>query len=234
MGLVRAVVFDLDDTLYLEREYVASGFRVVAASISLRSSLRESEVFAWLWERFLSGDRGDNFDRLLQYFPQLSQLFVVSDLVTLYRNHDPCLQLHEGIANLLDAVDTSGSETAIITDGPVVSQTAKIRALGLEHRIGKLVHTDEWGAQFRKPHPRAYQYVAAETGIPATECLYIGDNPEKDFSGARKLGWKTIRLRIPGQLHYATNASVENGADIEVGSVGRLTELVIREVLRND
>ncbi len=225
--MIRAVVFDLDDTLYLERDYVASGFQAVAADLASRFPLCRDEVFGFLWKQFLSGVRDNSFNDLLFEYPQLSQVVAVSELVTLYRTHQPCLGLLEGIGDLLDAVVASGAETGIITDGPAVSQTAKIRALGLGSRIRQLVQTDEWGIQFRKPHPRAYEHIAAQTGIPAPECLYIGDNPEKDFCGARSLGWKTSRLRLSGQLHYAIDAKVGFGADFEAGSVANLTDFIL-------
>jgi putative hydrolase of the HAD superfamily len=231
MGMIKAVVFDLDDTLYLERDYVASGFRAVAADLCLRSPLCEDEIFGWLWKQFLWGSRGNSFDRLLQKYPQLSSAVTVSDLVTLYRSHTPRLELLQGIEDLLEAVIASGAQTGIITDGPVVSQTAKIRALGLDSRIGLLVKTGEWGAEFCKPHPRAYDRIATQTGIPARQCVYIGDNPEKDFLGAKSLGWSTVRLRLAGQLHYAIDAKFGFGADLETGSVAHLTDFVLSNLI---
>ena len=233
MGIIRAAVFDLDDTLYLERDYVASGFRAVAANLCLRSPLCETEIFAWLWNEFLTGSRGNSFDRLLQRYPQLSKQVAVPELITLYRTHRPSLKLLEGIADLLDAVVASKAETGIITDGPTVSQAAKIHALGLHAKIKHLVQTDEWGVRFRKPHPRAYEYMAMQAGIPPFECLYIGDNPEKDFQGPRSLGWKTIRIRVPGQLHYAVDAKDGCDADIEARSVADLRDFVLSHLRAN-
>jgi putative hydrolase of the HAD superfamily len=233
MGIIRAVVFDLDDTLYLERDYVASGFRAVAAYLCSHSSIRENEIFECLWNQFLAGIRGNSFDRLFQEYPELSGVFAVSDLVTLYRTHSPSLQLLEGIGDLLDAAIASGVETGLITDGPAISQTAKIQALGLHSRIRKLVQTEEWGIQFRKPHPRAYEFIAMQTGIPASQCVYIGDNPEKDFRGAKSLGWKTIRLRLSGQLHYGIEAKIGFAADLEARSVPNLTDFILTNLSSN-
>jgi putative hydrolase of the HAD superfamily len=233
MGTIRAVVFDLDDTLYLERDYVASGFRAVAASLSSRSPLSDNEIFGWLWKQFQSGARGNTFNCLFQEYPQLLNIASVSDLVTLYRFHVPCLKLLEGVGDLLDAVVAAGAKTGIITDGSVASQTAKVQALGLEFRIHQLVKTEEWGTQFRKPHPRAYEYVAMRTGIPPSECVYVGDNPEKDFCGAKLLGWKTVRLRLSGQLHYLIDAKAGFGADHEAWSVANLTDFLLSNLNTN-
>lgn len=231
--MIRAVVFDLDDTLYLERDYVASGFREIAVYLSSRSLLCESEIFRWLWDQFISGARRNTFDRLLQQFPPLSRIATVPELITRYREHTPRLELLEGIGDLLDTVLAEGARTGIITDGPAVCQTAKLKSLALGSRIHQSVQTDRWGMEFYKPHPRAYEYIAAEVGVAACKCVYVGDNPEKDFSGARSLGWGTVRLRLPGQLHYATDARIDLGADFEAESVASLTGYLLSSLERD-
>ncbi len=64
-----AVVFDLDDTLYAERDYIRSGYRAIDAH--LRQSfdtdrLTHNGLTAgdWLWERFCSGKASGAFDAL--------------------------------------------------------------------------------------------------------------------------------------------------------------------------
>ena len=51
---IQAVVFDLDDTLYPERDYVRSGYRVVARHLAGMLK-RDEPMDTWLWKRFLSG-----------------------------------------------------------------------------------------------------------------------------------------------------------------------------------
>ena len=62
---LKAILFDLDDTLYLERDFVKSGFRAVAWWLQQENGLPEKETFTRLWSMFTSGERGDLFDRLL-------------------------------------------------------------------------------------------------------------------------------------------------------------------------
>jgi len=59
--------------------------------------------------------------------------------------------------------------------------------------------------------------------------VYIGDNPEKDFFPAKKRFWKTIRLRIPGQLHYTDEPkSKEYAPDEECRSFTELEEILFK------
>jgi putative hydrolase of the HAD superfamily len=228
MGMIRAAVFDLDDTLYLERDYVSSGFRALANELARRSPLQNQEIFDFLWERFQAGARGDHFDRLLERYPELSTVTTVAELVSLYRNHLPCLELLDGVRAMLEKLESLGVQTGIITDGPVSSQTAKIGALGLVSKIEHRIQTDEWGIEYRKPHLRGYETMTSLLGAAASQCVYVGDNPEKDFVGAKALGWKTIRLRMPDQLRCQLEAKeADFAAQVEVKSVADLSSLLL-------
>jgi len=69
--VTRGVVFDMDDTLYSERDYVRSGFGVVAQHAA--STTDEATIlFAWLWSAFEAGRRDDTIDGLFGAFPSPS------------------------------------------------------------------------------------------------------------------------------------------------------------------
>ena len=60
---LQVVTFDLDDTLYAERDYVRSGYQAVARH--LQATLADDRPFAaWLWDRFLAGESAGAFDAL--------------------------------------------------------------------------------------------------------------------------------------------------------------------------
>jgi putative hydrolase of the HAD superfamily len=93
------------------------------------------------------------------------------------------------------------SPIAIITDGPVLSQTRKCTTLGLESIASPVVLTDLLGKGFRKPHKMAFEFVASR--IEAKKFMYVADNPAKDFTAPQQLGWLTVRVRRFGGLHFS-------------------------------
>ena len=215
------VVFDLDDTLVWERDYVRSGFRAVARSVA-GAACSEAEAFGLLWGRFEEGARGDLFDQLLAAYP-LSGV-TVPGLVARYREHAPALALAPEVWSLLDGL-RSRARLALITDGPLASQQAKVTALGLADVFEVLVLTGTWGEAYWKPHRRPYEAVMEGLGLPAEALVYVGDNPGKDFVTARELGWRTIRLRHPRQLRHDVEPPSERfAADQEVRSIEALRE----------
>lgn len=203
------VVFDMDDTLYLERDYVRSGFAAVSEHVESRHG--HSGFGAAAWSRFERGHRGHVFDETLAELGLPADGGIVPELVEVYRRHDPLIEPLTDAAELVAAL-RSTCQLALITDGPAVAQRAKIRALGVDGWAAPAVVTAELGPDRSKPHPAAFELVMEHTGAPPERCVYIGDNPHKDFVAPHALGWKTIRVRRAGQLHR----DAPSGSDVAV------------------
>jgi len=227
MDIISGAVFDLDDTIYFEREYVLSGFRFVAHALADGTAEAET-AFAFLLHDFESAVRGNSFDRLLAQFPSLRLKWTVADVVALYRSHKPVIKMQPEVENLLDRLKRNGVRLALITDGPVASQSGKISALAADRFFAPILLTDLWGEEFRKPHPRAFQEVMRRWQIKPEQLIYIGDNPAKDFVAPRALGWRTARVRLEQQLRYRGEASApEFAAELEFRRFSELTQWLL-------
>ena len=205
----KLIVFDLDDTLYLERDYVRSGFVAVGRHLEERLAIKGFASAAW--REFIEGRRGDIFDRVLPSLADLDWAARIPELIKIYRQHQPCIVLETDALDSLQELRNRGCVLGLITDGPASSQHAKIEALQLDKWIGHIVCTADLGEGFGKPHPRAFEKISAAAGIEAEACMYIGDNPSKDFDAPAQLGWKTYRCRRPLGLH----AKVENNIEVD-------------------
>ena len=210
-GRIRCVVFDLDDTLYLERDYVRSGFAAVGDYV--RDTLAVEGFQDLAWELFESGARGDIFDRALVQSGLTRSDELIRDLVQIYRTHEPRIALEEDAVACLDELD-GNCKLGLVSDGPIESQRAKVDALGIGGWIKKIVLTADLGSDFAKPHPRAFREIEQRFEVGGSDCVYVADNPTKDFGGPRSLGWRTVRVRRPSGL-YSQLATVD-GVDLEV------------------
>jgi putative hydrolase of the HAD superfamily len=197
------VVFDVDDTLYLERDYVQSGFRHVSRLIENRFGLSNFDKTAW--ELFVRGARGNIFNQSLSCMGIRPDAQLIAELVTIYRNHQPDISLPNDAFSCLELLKPN-CKLALITDGPVECQQNKIRALGLSRWIPLRVATGVWSTEYSKPHPRAFIIVQRETNSAPGQCIYVADNPAKDFIAPRKLGWETVRIRRDEGLHAAVDS----------------------------
>lgn len=230
------VVLDLDDTLYLERDYVRSGFAHVAAWLERQSGWRHEDAVAYAdccWSRFEAGVRGTIFDDAWQSLSLPYPAPSVSDLVHEYRRHLPQIRLLPDAHRALRRLAAACCQLWIVTDGPLTSQRQKLTALDLPRRTSGIICTDQWGREYWKPHPRAFEVIQRRTGVGANQCVYVGDHPGKDFIAPRQLGWSTIRVRRPGGLHERREPQPGQEADHEVRSLDHLTN-VARKISPSD
>jgi putative hydrolase of the HAD superfamily len=219
--MTRVVVFDLDDTLYLERDFVRSGFAAVGRWIEAHYGKAEFEAHAW--DLFLAGRRGDVFDRTLAQIGLDPRPELVRGLVGVYREHRPAIRLEPAAADLL--ADLSGRcPLAVLTDGHHDTQVRKIAALELDARFRPVVCTDQWGREHWKPSPRGFVHIQKQLEAPPERCIYIGDNPAKDFRAPKALGWRTLRVRHSlGEHAHAAAASPRDEADATVTSLAEVS-----------
>jgi putative hydrolase of the HAD superfamily len=190
---ITALAFDLDDTLFLERDYVRSAFQAVHQHMCdfIRNDV---DWFDQLWHDFLQGVRGDAFNRVLEQAGIQPTPEIIRSLVRVYREHRPRISLLDDVLPALKMLDLPAAKLGIITDGPVMMQRRKFDALDLDSHIRHAIFTDAWGVGYRKPHPRAFETFEWLADAPPRNCAYVADNPLKDFRAPHARGWTTIRI----------------------------------------
>lgn len=210
------VVLDLDDTLYLERDFARSGFAAVGRHLEESRGLTGyAEHCARLLDE---GHRGTVFDAALAAMGLAA--IEVAPLVALYRGHAPEIALAEDAGRLLDRLGARAS--AIITDGPAQTQGNKVAALGLHDRIGKVILTGLLPEGCGKPHAMAYEMVEQWSGRPAADHVYIADNAAKDFVTPRARGWTTVQILRERRIHGCTAPTPDHAAHHVVVSLDEL------------
>lgn len=201
----RILVFDLDDTLYLERDYVLSGLNAVG--IWARERLGLAECGRLLREKFGAGARARLFDDSLRDLGVEPTPPLVQRMLAVYRQHRPVIALAPDAEALLAAV-TPRIGVAVITDGFLDAQRRKIRALDLYRRGVRIgICTDRWGRAHWKPDPRAFLHVQQYFGLANHHFTYVADNPAKDFVAPTALGWQTIRIARPDRIDHENGVS---------------------------
>lgn len=181
---IEAVIFDLDDTLYSEKEYVRSGFNAIAKSFPEIKNMGEK-----LWAAFENGERP--IDTVLQKEDCYSQENLEKALY-IYRFHKPNIRLYPGVRQMLERLRKS-RKLGIITDGRLEGQKAKLEALGLDSLVDKVVITDELGGvEFRKPCDMAFIIMQKQLAVPFGQMIYVGDNLKKDFIAPQRLGMRAV------------------------------------------
>ena len=206
MPRLRAVVFDLDDTLYPEEDYVLSGFRAVADWAEAHVGVPATHGYFELERLFRLGVRRATFDRWLADHG-LAGDGIVGELVRVYREHEPRIAPFPEAFQLLDRL-RERYVLGLLSDGYLAVQQRKLDALRMRGWFQAILVTDELGRDAWKPSPRGFEVLLDRLGgVRADQAVYVSDNPAKDFLGARRAGMRSIRVKRPGGIYSGLEPS---------------------------
>ena len=177
------VVFDLDDTLYNEIEFVKSGLKEISRF------LQNESYFEYMMQVFFQEGSGKILNRLIEEY---NIDIPLSKLIEIYRFHTPDIVLSEDSLALLNFA--KNFKTALISDGHYIMQKNKFDTLKLEQYIEYPVFTDFYHT--KKPETKPYRMVM-DYFKNEKNFIYISDNPQKDFIALKELGWIGIRYKNP-------------------------------------
>ncbi len=220
---IQAVVFDLDDTLYAEREFAFSGFDAVAKAFSNPLGAPDHAA-SRMRQLFDTPDRGRVFHALLTE-RQIDDQELAMRMVETFRSHTPTLRLFADADAALGNLHAS-YELGILTDGRPTTQRAKIDALGLRNRVDEIIVTAELAPNFSKPHPRPFDHMSTRLQTLSTRMVYVADNVAKDFVAPNALGWKTVHIRRPHGIYADAIAPRHGSPQFALDSLAQLQLLL--------
>lgn len=230
--MIKAVIFDLDDTLTPEIQYVESGFRHVASVleeliISVRGEavLTKEEIFTRLMLLFRENNKRV-FNRFFESYHLKFELMDVQALVEEYRGHEPDIFYYKEVKEVLLQLRKKNMKLGIITDGPAITQKKKLEALDAFQDFDKIIVTDELGRDYWKPNGKSFQLMARDLGVDYREMVYIGDNPEKDFYIQKIYPISTVRVEREEGV-YKNSPYLEGVKEMyTIPSLDKLSELL--------
>jgi len=203
------IVFDLDDTLYDEIDFIKSGFKEVS------NYLGNEKYFDFMWDEFLKNGSGKIFNKLIEEFNLSVSL---NKLIEIYKFHFPDISLPRESKEILQFAKSY--KTALISDGHYIMQKNKYNALNIN--LDYPIFTDFYHT--KKPELKPFLMVMDK--FKDKNYIYISDNPKKDFLAPKKLGWITIRFKNPRGIYK----DIKNNADFEVNSREEILEK-LKEIL---
>lgn len=211
--MIRAVVFDLDDTLYgykaLDREAGGRVREFVCEKLGIAEQVYE-EAYAYgrsETKRQL-GDVAASHNRMLYCQKTLEYLGVNPIPLSLqmyeiyWGTFLEKMQLFDGVREFMDRMHAQGITMVICTDLTAHIQHRKIEALGIADDIKYLVTSEEAGKE--KPAPEMFALCLKKLNMTAEEVCYIGDSLTKDIEGAMAAGMRAVQFypEKPSAVQY--------------------------------
>ena len=227
----RALLFDLDDTLYAERRFMLSGFAAVADAIARHANAPRQTLFDELVRAARSGRRSTAFQDVCRSWSVDES--ILPSLIAVYREHRPCLRLSRLARAVLEAVH-GGWRTAIVTNGPPDVQARKIDALGVSALVDAVILAESHGTGCGKPEREVFMHALEALHVRPACAVMVGDDPWCDVAGARAAGLQTIRMRR-GRLRDAadTPGAGPDAVVTTLAAVPAVAERLLQERLRD-
>lgn len=195
--MIKAVIFDLDDTLISERQYIESGYRHISNLLCTTFNQDQKHIYKMLIKLFNQSHK-NVFNRLFEQLGVSYTSETIMELVDEYRNHFPRIEFFADVLPCLESLEQINIKTGIITDGYANAQRQKLKAVGAYDIFNEIIITDDLGREYWKPHPKAFEIIKEKLEVEFSEIIYIGDNPEKDFYIAKFYPVKTARIYRKG------------------------------------
>jgi HAD superfamily hydrolase (TIGR01549 family) len=194
---VAGVVFDLDDTLFDQKDWILR--KLDGLWDRLRDELPPRETF--LDELLLIIEEGNRSHLFDAYCAKQSLTDALRRrMIEIYRRVQPeSARLYPDVLPVLEQLRRSGLRIGLLTDNPASSQRMKLDVTGLWRRLDAVVFTDEHGAP--KPHRQAFHLIAERLGVDAGRLAMVGDHPWRDIRGALEAGFScAFQVRRNGAL----------------------------------
>ena len=223
--MIRAIVFDLDNTLtdFMRMKAAAIDAAVDAmidAGLELPREAIRARIDAIYQEQGLEYQKV--FDQLLESeLGHIDPKILASGVVAYRRARESSLVLYPHVQMTLLELVRRGIKIGVVSDAPAPQAWLRLCQLGLQHVFEAVVTFDDTREQ--KPSPAPFREVLRRLAVEPHEALMVGDWPARDMVGGRQLGMRTAFAR-----YGDTFGTRESGADHDLDDVFELVAIVDR------
>lgn len=185
---IRTIIFDIDSTLYTNAAYAHEQVDIQIRSFAKLRSISDNEArkmvhdYRHSWAASHNGEKISLGNTLKEFGIPITQSIA-------WRNEllEPALFLNTD-AKLYDELKSLKKEYSLIcvTNNPVLPARKTLEALGVSPLIDTIIGLDTCGVS--KPHEKPFLLAAEKTGVPAENCLSVGDRYDIDIALPLKLG----------------------------------------------
>mgnify|MGYP001330436334 FL=1 len=220
---IKGVVFDLDNTLldFMKMKQVAvrSAIRgMIEAGLEIDEKKSFEDIIT-LYEK-IGWENQKVFDVFLENsIGHVDNKFLAAGVVAYRRAREANLLAYPNVNKTLIELTKLGMKLAVVSDAPSREAWMRIYYLNLYHFFDVVITFDDSGE--RKPSAIPFEMALKKLGLKPQSSLMIGDWPERDVVGAKKIGMRTA-FAVYGDT-FGTKVS---GADWDIKDISELTRII--------
>ena len=221
--MIKAVIFDLDNTLldFMKmKEYAVKA--AIAGMIEAGLNIDPDKSYKTIigiyekkgWENQQVFD-----DFLIKKIGEVNNKYLAAGIVAYRRAREANLLLYPNVNHTLVELIKMGLKLSVISDAPSREAWMRIYYLNLHHHFDVVITFDDSNA--RKPSPIPFEMALTQLNISPEEALMVGDWPERDVVGAKKLNIRTVFARYGDAF-----GTINSGADWDINNVYEIVGIV--------
>ncbi|MFF7548228.1 HAD family hydrolase [Streptomyces canus] len=207
---IRAVVWDVDDTLfdYTGADRIGMRLHLTAEGLLEAFESVEQAIVRWRaitdtqWARFSAGEvdfQGQRRDRVRVFLgEELTDAEADAWFQRYVAHYETAWALFPDVLPALDALAASHRH-AVLSNSSIRVQDHKLRVLGVHDRFEVILCAAELGVS--KPEAGAFLAACDALELAPHQVAYVGDHPEIDGRGAAEAGLLSVWVDRDGSVH---------------------------------
>ncbi len=224
--MIRAVIFDLDNTLVdfmeMKRQAVNAAIHsMIDAGLQLSFDEAKMKIDAIYKERGIEFQ--SVFDELMyDVFQKVDYKILSAGIIAYRRAREAALVPYPHVYITLMELLKMGMRLAVVSDAPAREAWLRLCYLNFHHIFDRVITFDDTGQ--RKPNEAPFRKALERLGVGASEALMVGDWPERDVVGAARVGMKTVFAR-----YGDTFGTHESNADYDINDIDEIPDIIRKE-----
>ena len=220
--MIKSVIFDLDNTLidFMTMKKLSCDAAIsamIGAGLSINKEKATKELFK-LYDKYGLEEKSIFQKFLKKVAKKIDYEVLASGIVAYRRVRTGFLEPYPHVADVLFELKRRGIKLAIISDAPRLKAWIRLVSMKINHLFDVVVTFDD--TKEFKPSTKPFEVAFKKLKVKASECLMVGDRPERDIKGAKKLGMLACFAK------YGNPKAKGYSADYEINDIKELLEIV--------
>ena len=220
--MIKAVIFDLDNTLidFMSMKKLSCDAAIkamIGAGLEVEKEKATEELFK-LYDKFGLEEK-TIFQKFLKKTAKKINFEVLASGIVAYRRvRTGYLEPYPHVSQVLFELKKRGIKLAIVSDAPRLKAWIRLVSMKINHLFDVVVTFDD--TKELKPSTKPFEFAFKMLKVKPHESLMVGDRPERDIVGAKKLGMVTCFAK------YGNPKEKKSIADYEINDIKELIEIV--------
>ena len=220
--MIKAVIFDLDNTLidFMTMKKISCDAAIAAmigAGLNVNKDKAITELFK-LYDKYGLEEKTIFQKFLKKLTKKVDYEILASGIVAYRRVRAGFLEPYPHVGEVLFELKRRGIKLAIVSDAPRLKAWIRLVAMKINHLFDVVVTFED--TKELKPSIMPFNVTFRKLKVKASECLMVGDRPERDIKGAKKLGMLTCFAK------YGNPTAKDSSANYEINDIKELLEIV--------